>query len=89
MFVNFGTAEASASMKMLKEMRGAGIRAEIYPDAAKMKKQMGRADALSIPYVAIVGESEMAEGKMTLKNMATGEQRLLTPAEAVAVVLGD
>ncbi|MDE6039479.1 MAG: histidine--tRNA ligase, partial [Paramuribaculum sp.] len=65
MFTNFGPAEAAAAMKMLKEMRAAGIRAEIYPDAAKMKKQMGRADALHIPFVAIVGESEVAENKLT------------------------
>lgn len=86
MFVNFGDAEAMASMKMLKEMRLAGIKGEIFPDKAKMKKQMGRADALGIPFVAIIGESEMAEGKLTLKNMATGEQSLLTPAEAVEAI---
>lgn len=87
MFTNFGPAEAAASMKMLKEMRAAGIRAEIYPDAAKMKKQMGRADALHIPFVAIVGESEVAENKLTLKNMATGNQQLLSVSEAIAEVL--
>ena len=87
MFTNFGPAEAAASMKMLKEMRAAGIRAEIYPDAAKMKKQMGRADALHIPFVAIVGESEVAENKLTLKNMATGNQRLLSVSEAIAEIL--
>ncbi|MDE6324236.1 MAG: histidine--tRNA ligase [Paramuribaculum sp.] len=86
MFVNFGEAEAMASMKMLKEMRMAGIKGEIFPDKAKMKKQMGRADALGIPFVAIVGENEMAEGKLTLKNMSTGEQSLLTPAEAVEAI---
>jgi len=86
MFTNFGSAEAAASMKMLKQMREAGIRAEIYPDSAKMKKQMARADALAIPYVAIVGETEMAGGKLTLKDMATGEQQLLTTAEAIAVI---
>lgn len=83
MFVNFGSAEASASMKMLKEMRQAGIRGEIYPDASKMKKQMGRADALDIPFVAIVGENEMANSKLTLKNMKTGEQKLLSVSEAI------
>ena len=51
-----------------------GVAAEIYPDAAKMKKQMGYADALKIPYVAIIGDSELAENKVTVKNMATGEQ---------------
>ena len=88
MFVNFGPAEAAASMKMLKALREAGISGEIYPDSAKMKKQMGRADALGIPFVAIVGETEMAQGKMTLKNMHTGEQSLLTPSEAIAAILG-
>lgn len=89
MFTNFGTAEATAAMKMLKQMRQAGIGAEIYPDASKMKKQMARADALSIPYVAIVGESEMSEGKLTLKNMTTGEQHLLTVTEAIETVKSD
>ncbi|MDE5733990.1 MAG: histidine--tRNA ligase, partial [Duncaniella sp.] len=55
----------------------------IYPDQAKMKKQMGRADALGIPYVAIIGETELAEGRITLKDMKTGEQKSLTPAELV------
>ncbi|MDE6587991.1 MAG: histidine--tRNA ligase [Paramuribaculum sp.] len=83
MFVNFGAAEAAASMAMLKEMRAAGISADIYPDAAKMKKQMTRANALGARYTAIVGESELAEGKVTLKEMATGEQTLCTIAEAI------
>lgn len=86
MFANFGGKEAAAAMGMLKELRAAGIAAEIYPDAAKMKKQMGYADALAIPFVALVGETEAAEGKLNLKNMATGEQQLLTPAEAVALI---
>lgn len=86
MFVNFGPAEAAASMKYLKTMRKAGIRGEIYPDAAKMKKQMGRADALAIPFVGIVGESEVDAGKLTLKNMITGEQQLLTVEEAIEVI---
>ena len=70
-------------MKYLFEMRRAGIAAEIYPDASKMKKQMAYADALSIPYVAIVGETEMAQGKMMLKNMTTGEQSLLSVDEVI------
>lgn len=89
MFVNFGTAEAKTAMSMLQKMRAHGIAGEIYPDAAKIKKQMGRADALSIPYVAIVGESEMAENKLTLKNMATGEQKLLTVGEAIEIIKKD
>ena len=86
MFTNFGVAEAGASMKMLKELRGAGVAAEIYPDAAKMKKQMGYADNLSIPFVAIVGETEMAQQKMTLKNMTTGEQSLVNVEEAIKII---
>ena len=57
-----------------------------YPDAAKMKKQMGYANDKQIPFVAIVGENEMNEGKLTLKNMTTGEQSLVTPDELLAVV---
>ena len=86
MFTNFGAAEAAVSMKMLKELRNAGVRAEIYPDASKMKKQMGYADALAIPFVAIVGETEMAQNKMMLKNMTTGEQALLDVTEATEII---
>ncbi len=86
MFVNFGPAEAAASMKMMKLMRAAGVACEIYPDAAKMKKQMTYANGAGVPFVAMVGESEMQQGKMALKCMATGEQSLLTPAEAVEAV---
>lgn len=86
MFTNFGTAEAAASMKMLKALRQAGIAAEIYPDSSKMKKQMGYADSLAIPFVAIVGETEMAQNKMTLKNMTTGEQSLVNVDEAIELV---
>lgn len=83
MFTNFGTAESRAAMKMLKELRNAGIPSEIYPDNAKMKKQMGYADALAIPYVAIVGETELAENKIMLKEMESGEQQLLTVNEVI------
>lgn len=83
MFTNFGTAEAAASMKMIKQLRAAGISAEIYPENAKMKKQMGYADALKVPYVVIVGENELAENKMMLKEMATGNQQLLSVEEAI------
>ena len=86
MFTNFGAAEAAVSMKMLKEMRNAGIAAEIYPDSAKMKKQMGYADNLAIPFVAIVGENEMAQNKMMLKNMTTGEQSLVSVEEAIEII---
>ncbi len=83
MFTNFGIAEAVASMKMIKQLRAAGISAEIYPENAKMKKQMGYADALKVPFVAIVGENELAENKMMLKEMTTGSQQLLSVEEAI------
>jgi histidyl-tRNA synthetase len=70
-------------MPIIAKVRAAGIRAELYPDSAKMKKQMSYANAKQIPFVALAGESEMAEGKITLKNMETGEQQLLTPNELV------
>ena len=78
MFTNFGAAEAEASMKHIMALRRAGISAEIYPDNAKMKKQMGYADSKHIPFVAIVGETELAEGKIMLKNMVDGTQEKLT-----------
>lgn len=87
LFVNFGEKEADYCLKALREVRNAGIRAEIYPDSAKMKKQMSYANAKNIPFVALVGESEMAENKITLKDMATGEQRLLTIEELIGHVL--
>lgn len=86
MFTNFGKSEAEVSMKYLKLFRKAGISAEIYPDAAKMKKQMQRANDLDIPFVAIVGEEEMKQGLVTLKNMADGSQKMLTVDEAIAMV---
>lgn len=86
LFLNMGEAETAQSLKVIGQLRNAGIAAEVYPDAAKMKKQMTYADAQAIPFVAIIGESELAEGKLTLKNMQTGEQQLLTPAEAIEVL---
>lgn len=74
MFVNFGEKEATYLLPVMARVRAAGIRAELYPEAAKMKKQMGYADAKRIPFVALVGENEMAEGKINLKNMQSGEQ---------------
>ena len=62
------------------------MRCEIYPDSAKMKKQMSYANAKAVPFVAIVGENEMNEGKVTLKNMETGEQSLLTPDEMINII---
>lgn len=86
LFVNFGEAEAAYVLPILAKVRAAGIRAEIYPDSAKMKKQMSYANAKAIPFVAIVGENEMNEGKVMLKNMATGEQSLLAPEELIAAI---
>ena len=77
MFANLGEAEAARSLQVAREVRRAGISAEVYPDATKMKKQMSRADALGIPYVGIIGETELQEGTVTLKNMTTGEQSQL------------
>lgn len=73
-FLNMGDEEAIASLKAIKSLRANGISAELYPDASKMKKQMAYANALAVPFVAIIGESEMAEGTVTLKDMTTGEQ---------------
>ena len=86
LFVNFGEAEAAYVLPVLMQAREAGIRAEIYPDSAKMKKQMGYANSKNIPFVALVGETEMNEGKVTLKNMTTGEQTLVTPEELIAAI---
>ena len=81
LFVNFGEKEQAYSMPIVKALRDAGVATEIYPDSVKMKKQMSYANAKQVPYVAIVGETEMAEGKVTLKNMLTGEQQKLTSEE--------
>ncbi|MCD8319050.1 MAG: histidine--tRNA ligase [Paraprevotella sp.] len=86
LFVNFGSAEAAYCLPLMAQARRAGVRCEIYPDNAKMKKQMSYANAKAIPFVAIVGENEMKEGKITLKNMVTGEQSLLTVAEMVNII---
>lgn len=75
MFANLGSAEAAASMKSAKELRSAGIAVEVYPDSTKLKKQLSWADAHKIPYVAIIGDTELADGTVTLKNMVTGEQQ--------------
>ena len=83
LFVNFGEREADHCLPMLAELREAGIRSEVYPDAAKMKKQMSYANAQAIPFVALVGENEMQQGTVSLKNMQTGEQQPLTPDELV------
>lgn len=86
LFINFGAAEAAHCLGLACRTRNAGIATEVYPDSAKMKKQMAYANARSIPFVALVGEDEMREGMVTLKNMATGEQQTLTIDEAIALV---
>lgn len=74
LFLNFGEKEAAASMKVVKDLREKGVSAELYPDNAKIKKQMAYADSLKVPYVAIIGESELSEGVVVVKDMTTGEQ---------------
>lgn len=83
MFINFGGAEAAASLKAVKALRSAGIACELYPDAVKLKKQMAYANSSSIPYVAIIGETEAADGTLTLKNMVEGTQETLSIAQAI------
>ncbi|MEG1587239.1 MAG: histidine--tRNA ligase [Bacteroidales bacterium] len=85
-FVNFGAEEESHCLGLLSKLRKAGIRAEIYPDAAKMKKQMSYADAKKIPFVALVGANEIAEGKINLKNMNTGEQSMVTLEDLINII---
>lgn len=85
-FLNLGDEELLRSMQYLAKMRAAGIAAEVYPDAVKMKKQMNYANSLAVPYVAIVGESELAQDKLTLKNMITGEQAVVDIDEAIKAV---
>ncbi len=83
LFINFGEKETAYCLPVVAKAREAGIRTEIFPDAAKMKKQMSYANAKMIPFVALAGENEMAEGKLTLKNMVTGEQALVTPDDLI------
>ncbi len=78
LFLNFGEAEAAKSMQYIKDLRKAGVAAMLYPDTAKMKKQMAYANALKVPFVAIVGEQELEQGLISLKDMASGSQQQLT-----------
>ena len=87
LFINFGNSETAYCMPVAAKARQAGIRTEVFPDAAKMKKQMSYANAKQIPFVALAGENEISEGKFTLKNMQTGEQQQLSPDELIKVVL--
>ena len=81
--MNLGKDEARAAMRLLAAVRRAGISAEIYPDGGKMKKQLEYADRRSIPYVAIIGSEELAEGVVTVKNMRSGEQSRVAAGELV------
>ena len=84
--INFGEKEAVYCLTLINRLREAGIRVEIYPDSAKMKKQMSYANNKSIPFVALIGENEIKESKITLKNMSTGEQNLITIEEMIDIV---
>ena len=86
LFINFGERETAYCMPVVAKAREAGIRTELFPDAAKMKKQMSYANAKQIPFVALAGENEIQAGRLTLKNMLTGEQQLLTPEELIEEV---
>ncbi len=88
LFINFGERETAYCLPLVAKARQAGIRTELYPDAAKMKKQMNYANAKQISFVAMAGENEMNEGKVTLKNMETGDQQTLSAEELVAAVKG-
>ena len=83
LFINFGEKETAYCLPIINKVRAEGIRAEIYPDSAKMKKQMSYANAKQIPFVALAGENEMQAGKITLKNMETGDQQMLSPDELI------
>ena len=83
LFINFGEKETAYCLPIAAKVRDSGIRTEIFPDASKMKKQMSYANAKQIPFVALAGENEIAQGKVTLKNMATGEQSLVSTDELI------
>jgi histidyl-tRNA synthetase len=84
LFINFGEKETAYCLPIVAKVRQAGIRAEIFPDSTKMKKQMSYANAKQIPFVVLAGDNEIAEGKVTLKNMETGEQTLVSADELIA-----
>jgi len=84
--VNFGKKEEAYCLPMLSKLRSSGINAEIYPDNAKMKKQMNYANKKDIPFVVLAGESEMEAKKFTLKNMGSGEQKQVTSEELIKIL---
>ena len=87
LFINFGEKETTYCLPFIAEIRKSGIRAEIFPDKAKMKRQMNYANAKNIPYVVFAGEDEIEKGKLMLKDMQSGEQKLVTAKELIASVL--
>ena len=89
LFLNFGEREAAACLAMARQTRAAGIATEVYPDSVKMKKQMSYANAQGIPYVALVGEQELADGRIALKDMQSGEQQSLTIEEVIGAIKND
>ena len=86
LFINFGEAESDYCLPIASQVRAAGISVELYPDCAKMKKQMAYANAKGIPFVVLAGESEINQGKVTLKNMLTGDQHLVSAEELIAKI---
>ena len=85
LFANMGASEAAWVLPVAAALRAAGISAEIYPDAAKLRKQFDYADARGIPFLSINGENEMKEGKLNIKNLATGEQREFPASDIPAI----
>lgn len=88
LFINFGEKETAYCLPIVAKMREAGIRAEMYPDNVKMKKQMSYANAKQISFVALAGDTEIEAGKVTLKNMHTGEQELVSVDEMISMIKG-
>lgn len=88
LFINFGENETAYCLPVVSKARNAGIRTEMFPDKSKMKKQMNYANAKGIPFVVLAGENEIEAGKFTLKNMTSGEQKLVTADELIAIVKG-
>ena len=85
-FINFGEKEAATCLQHMAALRAAGISCELFPESAKMKKQMAYANAKGVPFVAMVGESEMESGTISIKNMATGEQNNYSIEQAIKVL---
>lgn len=86
LFINFGDKETAYCLPVVRACRAAGISTEMFPDKAKMKKQMSYANAKAIPFVVLAGDNEIAENKFTIKNMTTGEQHLVTTEELISIV---